>query len=321
MFIKHLSVKKFYQDKRVLVTGAGGFIGSHLVRALVREGADVFAVVGRQKNAQRLSEIKKNVTILFGDLTDVTVAKKILKASRPAIVFNLASPMSNKSSAELDAAQNIFDITRALLLASAEQKVSRFIQMGSMEEYGAAKAPFKESALEQPVSPYGEVKVSTTHWALGFGTAQEIETVVIRPSAVFGEGQDFGRMLVPNFIKAGLEGMDFDMHEGKNLRDFIYVEDLIEGMLLAGASEKCAGEIINFGAGTPIEVRKVAEMVNEAMGDPIRINFGAQPIRNNESPVAYLDCSKAKKLLGWHARTPLRDALQKTVAWYRDAHR
>lgn len=314
-------MKKHYQGERVLITGASGFIGSHLAQALLEKGAHVYGVVGPRSVPGRLSALEGNIEILQGDLRDAESARDVVRKSKPFIIFNLASATKRERSLQhVDAfVQSMYGITHNMLVAAADESVSRFVQMGSMEEYGAARAPFTETSREEPVSPYGLGKLFATHTALLYGRASEMQVCVLRPSAVFGEGQDFGKMLIPNIIKAGLDGVDFDMHAGEHLRDFIYVHDAVEGMLLAGASETAANEIINLGAGSSMEVRKVAKMTNAAMGEPININFGATPYLRFDKD-AYLDCSKAKKLLGWSARTPLPEALKKTADWYRKTY-
>lgn len=315
-------MKKYYRGKRVLITGANGFIGSHLAAALLDAGAQVIAAAGPHGDITRISARQGEMLVLRGDLTKRGEAKRIIRESKPQILFNLASTTMRETAPEYreTIVQNIYDIAHNVLDAAAEEGVVRFVQMGSMEEYGAAEAPYKESAQEKPQTPYGRGKVRAAHAALLQGRSSTMEITVIRPSAVFGEGQDFGRMLIPNIIKSALDGRDFEMHDGKNMRDFLYVEDLVEGLLLAGSNASAAGEIINLGAGSPVQVREVAEMTNNAMGNPIRIRFGVKPHHPHEVPAAYLDCSKAERLLGWSARTPLVEALKKTAAWYRSEY-
>lgn len=312
------SVKKYYHDKGVLITGASGFIGSHLTKTLVESGAQVYGVVGPRSDPGRLSALHEDIEILQGDLLDMGNARDVIRKSKPSVVFNLASTTKRERSLEHVGAfvQNIYGITHNILSAAQEESVSRFIQVGSMEEYGAAQAPFVETTREEPITPYGLGKFFATHAALLYGRVSDMKVTVIRPAAVFGEGQDFGQMLIPNIIKAGLDGIDFNMGTGEYLRDFIYIDDLVEGMLLAGASDAATNEVINLGTGTGIVVREVAEMTNAAMGEPIKILFGTTPSHPFEKN-AYLDCSKAKKLLGWRECTPLAQAVKKTADWYR----
>ena len=309
-------LKKYYKNKRVLVTGAGGFIGSFLARRLIACGAEVFAAVQAKEHANRLRDTA--VQLHEGDLTDAAAARKILSDTRPDIVFNTASSVNTERDFKLldSIVQRTYCLTHNVLVASIAVSVERFVQFGSIDEYGTAKAPFRESTREEPYSPYSLGKVMATHEVLTVGRMVGMNTSVVRPAATFGPGKD--GMLIPNLIRSGLEGKDFDMNQGEQVRDLIYIDDLALGVLAVGASEHARGEIFNLGSNRGYRVREVADMVNEAMGNPIKIHFGAQPYRPLDPMEFYMDSSKARNVLGWEAKTELKEGIDKTVAWFRD---
>jgi len=140
----------------------------------------------------------------------------------------------------------------------------------------------------------------------------------VRPSVVYGPAQDF-QMFVPSLIRSCLEKKDFDMTSGEQTRDFVFVEDLIEGMLIAAQAPLDKGEIINLGSGKEIPMKEVAVAVNEMMGSPMRLRFGAIPLRDNEIMRYRLDVARAKARLAWEPKVDLKQGLTKTIDWYAKA--
>ena len=306
-------LKRYYADKRVLITGADGFIGSRLTRELVEIGARVFGAV-HTAGSPRLAGVKLETSV--GDLSDFEVASSAFRASKPQIVFNTASTVNTTRDFNVleEILQNTYGIARNVLSAAAAGGVERFIQFGSIDEYGFAGVPFKEDMHEQPFSPYSLGKTMGTHTALTFGRMTNMRVSVVRPAATYGPAKD--GLLISNIIKSGLEKEDFDMNLGEQKRDLVYVDDLVVGVLSVGANEKAAGEIFNLGSNRAYGVRDVANMVNESMGNPITVNFGAKEYRIPDFMEFYMDSSKAEKVLGWKPAVGLEEGIKKTVHWF-----
>ena len=311
--------KKWYANKRILITGVDGFIGSHLARALLEMGAQVSVTVHRKDKASRITPFLNDVEVFEGDLCDREVVRAIVQKSKPDVIFNTASSTNTAPDFSKfdEIIKNTYGLAQAMLEAAAENSVVRFVQFGSIAEYGLAPAPFTEDMHEMPQTPYAIGKMMATLATLAAGRMTDMKVTIVRPAATFGPGQGF-TMLIPNLIKACLEKKDFDMNKGEQLRDFIYVDDLIEGVLAVGASEKCVGEIINLGSGHGIRIREVAETVLTATKNPITINFGAESYREGDSMEFYMDSKKAFELVGWRARTSLEEGIAKTGEWYRE---
>src|SRR3989344_247880 len=216
------SQREWYANKRVLITGADGFIGAHLVRVLVARGAHVFAAVRNISHTWRLDTVRSQISMSEGDLTHIEDGRTIIEQSKPDIIFNSASTTDTSRSLDVleSVVENTYGILRATLTAALEKKCARFIQFGSIEEYGLAKAPFTEDMRALPMSPYSLGKLMATETALLFARAGDMHISVVRPAATFGPQQTF-HMLIPSIIKAALEKMDFDMNKGEQLRDFI----------------------------------------------------------------------------------------------------
>lgn len=315
-------MENFWNNKKVLVTGADGFIGSHLAARLVKLGANVSASVHSEKDHWRLASVAKQIQVYEGDLSDQNEARKILKASKPEIVFNAAGSVNTARDLSIldEVLCNTYNITHAMLNAALEDGVENFVQFGTIEEYGTAKAPFDENSREEALSPYSLGKLMATNEARLVSRLKGMRVTIVRPAATFGPRQGFG-MLIPNLIKSGLAGTDFNMRGGDQLRDFVYINDLVDGLILAGESKSGAGEIINLGSNRGTSIKVVAEMVNEAMGNTIKINYGALPYREPGNVEIYMDSTKAEKLLGWSPKIPLKDAITETVKWYRGHHK
>ncbi|HEY5382972.1 MAG TPA: NAD(P)-dependent oxidoreductase [Candidatus Paceibacterota bacterium] len=312
-------MENFWKNKKVLITGADGFIGSHLAARLVELGAIVHAVVGPRKQSWRLDALAGQVTLLDADLNEVGQVRQLFEEHHPSIVFNTAAINNTEKSLEHAESiiQNTYGIARNVIEAAARAEVERLVQFGSIEEYGACEAPFVESMREEHFSPYSLGKVMATQCALMTARLTPMQVRIVRPAATYGPAQSFG-LLVARIIKAGLEGKDFDMNAGEQLRDFMYVDDVVEGALRAAMHEGAQGEIFNLGNNRAVCVKEVAQMVNEAMGSPININFGARPYRPLDSMVFYMNSDKAKRLLDWEPKTSLADGIKKTVAWYQE---
>lgn len=308
-----------YTDQPVLVVGGAGFIGSFVVRELLQHGARVTVMVRPETGLWRLDDIRARVTILSCDLSDRAALTEAMISAHPAVVFNLAARVCATQSLELaeEMLRENVELLRNVLQAAAAVCVSRFVQIGTIEEYGLGQAPFREEQREMPISPYSMSKVAATHLALLFHRLGTMTVSVARLAATFGPMQGCG-MLTPNFIRAGMERKDFTVNSSEYMRDFLFVEDAAVGICAVGASPHAAGEIINIGTTRHHRIRDVVNLINELMGAPIAIQFNAASYRKLDTPAFYMDVSKAERLIGFRAVTPFDEAMARTVAWYRD---
>ncbi|MDD5129537.1 MAG: SDR family NAD(P)-dependent oxidoreductase [Candidatus Omnitrophica bacterium] len=313
-------IKNGIKGKRILVTGVNGFIGSYLSRRLLQEGAILHGLAMKGTSLARIKELSRNITVHYGDLSDYKTVCSCVKKVKPQIIYHLAALRVVARDLKLVDSMiktNIFG-TLNMLKAVADEKIKleRFVNTGTCEEYGDGPAPFKESQREVPVSPYSASKVSVTYFCQMFYKTNNLPIVTLRPFLTYGAGQDLD-LFIPSLIHSCLKGKDFFMTSGDQTREFNYIDDTVEGFLLAGSAPKAVGEIINIGNGREYKIRDVAVKIVRMMGNPIKLHFNAMPKRPGEAAHFFCDNKKAKQILGWRPRVGLDQGLEKTIAWFR----
>ena len=308
------------RDKSVLVTGACGFIGSHLTRRLLAEGAEVHAMTSEVSSEfpRRLHDLRGTVVMHEGNLMDRSAMDAIVRASRPSHIFHLgAYTHVGKSWQRVDECiQANIQGTINLLQALADTGYARFVNTGTSEIYGDIDVPFREDAIVNPISPYSVSKYAAERFCRLFQRAYGWPIVLLRPFNAYGPSQTPDRV-IPEIIVRALRGEELAMTQGRQTREFNYVEDLAEGFVLAATTPDVEGEIFNIGGGEEISMRDVATLILDVMGNPIEAKFGALPERPTEIMRMYCDSTKARDRLGWAPKHSLREGISKTIEWYR----
>ena len=312
-------LKSSLKNKRVFVTGATGFIGSHLARRLLKEGLEVHVLLRKNSSQFRIKDIIRNLIVWYGDLTDYPSIRSCIRDLRPQIVFHLATHRNVKR--ELELIDSMTDVnvkgTANLLKALIDEKIELgcFVNTGTCEEYGDSPAPFREDQREMPVSPYSASKVGATHLCQMIFKTMGLPVTTLRPFLTYGPYQDTD-MFIPSLIHHCIERSDFPMTEGDQTREFNYVDDIVEGFILAATSRNAIGEIINIGNGVEYRVKDVAEKIVKMMDNPVRLLIGALPKRPGETSHFFCNNEKAKRILGWFPKVSLDEGLERTINWY-----
>ncbi len=317
-------LKSSIKGKKILVTGATGFIGSHLVKRLLKEDAEVYVLIRRDSNQFRIQDTIGSLIVLYGDLKDYESVRFCIKNSRPEIIFHLATFRNVGRDLKLIDAMIDTNIKGTLNLLKAvvdeEIAIECFVNTGTCEEYGDGFVPFREDQREIPVSPYSASKVAVTYFCQMVNKTMGLPIVTVRPFLTYGPYQDTD-MFIPSIIYHCLEGKDFPMTEGDQTREFNYVSDIVEAYLLAATCPNAIGEIINIGNGVEYRIKDVAEKIVKMIGNPIRLLMGTLPKRPGETLHFFCSNEKAKKLLGWSPRVSLDEGLKKTIGWYENYFR
>lgn len=313
-----------WQGTSVLVTGAGGFVGSHLTERLVEHGARVRAFVRYNSRNDRglleaLPEQKlAEVEVIAGDLRDVDAVRRAAQGS--VVIFHLGSLVAIPYSYVHPRETIETNLMGALNVMSAarESGAERVIHTSTSEVYGTARyVPIDEKHPLQGQSPYSASKIGADMVAESFHRSFGVPVTIVRPFNTFGPRQS-ARAVIPTIITQALApGSQIVLGSLHPTRDYTYVDDLVDAFLKAAESPSSIGETINIGSNFEISVGDIATNVLSIVGASKQIVQDERRVRPPKSEVERLWCdnSKAKRLLGWEPRTGFEEGLRKTVEW------
>jgi NAD dependent epimerase/dehydratase len=313
-------------DETVLVTGAGGFIGSHLVEALVGEGRRVRAFVrynGRGDAGQLRfipQETRGRVEVVFGDLRD---ANAVFDAARGAdVIFHLGALIGIPYSYVHPRETVDTNVTGTLnvLAAARELGVRRVVHTSTSEVYGTARSvPITEEHPLQGQSPYSASKIAADMLAESFHRSFGLPVVTVRPFNTYGPRQSM-RAVIPTIAVQALRGDVVRLGSLAPTRDLNYVSDTVDGFLRAGRAPGTEGQVLNLARDEETTIGSLAERIVAITGRPVRIEADPSRLRPEASEVMRLrgDSSRARRLLGWTPVVPLDEGLRRTVGWVRE---
>lgn len=313
--------------KKVLVTGAGGFIASNLVAELVQRGVEVRAFV-RYNSKSYLGNLElygnqliSQIEIMMGNVEDALTVKKAVKDVDT--VFHLAAliaiPYSYRAP-ESYVQTNILG-TLNVLQASLEANVGKVIHTSTSETYGTARyTPIDEDHPLQGQSPYSASKIGADKIAESYYRSFDLPVATIRPFNTYGPGQS-ARAVIPTIISQALSAQNGKVKLGllTPIRDLTYVADTVNGFIKIAESSKSIGEVINIGAGKGITIGDLAKKIINQINPQLEIVSDAVRLRPEKSEVMELICNnqKARELLGWQPAYDLESGLQKTIDFVR----
>ena len=314
-----------WDKRKVLITGAGGFIGSHLTEKLVKLGAQVKAFVRyNSRNDRGLieilpSHIKDKIEIIMGDLRDPEAVRNATKDID--IVFHLgaliAIPYSYIHPREV-VETNVMG-TLNILNSARDYGVENIIHTSTSEVYGTAQyVPIDEQHPLQGQSPYSASKIGADKLAESFFRSFDLPISIVRPFNTYGPRQS-ARAVIPTIISQALTRNEIFLGSLFPTRDLTYVDDIVDGYIKVAVSDKAMGEVINLGSGFEISIGDLAKKILNVLKKNIKIVTHSDRVRPSKSEVERLfaDISKAKKLIGWEPKISLDEGLSYTIEWYK----
>lgn len=308
--------------KQVLVTGAGGFIGSHLSEQLIKDGAKVRAMVRYNGPGRRgwldSSEHVNDMDVVSGDVVDPGYVRHCMEGCD--VVFHLAALIAIPYSyvAPTSYVQTNVNGTLNVLEAGRLLQTPRIVHTSTSEVYGTAmQVPIDETHPLQGQSPYSASKIGADKLVESFYKSFDTPVVTVRPFNTFGPRQS-ARAVLPTIISQCMVGDVVKLGALTPTRDLNYVANTADGFIKASQSEKAIGQTINLGTGKEISIGDLAHLIAELMGKKITIDCEEERLRPEKSEVNRLvACNKlAKELINWEPTVSFRDGLTETIEWF-----
>ncbi|MCW2279263.1 NAD-dependent epimerase/dehydratase family protein [Heliophilum fasciatum] len=304
------------KNQKVLVTGANGFIGAHLARRLVQENAQVAVSVRESSDVWRLDEIKADIDIHKVDLRDFSAVENCIKQTKPDFIFHVgAYGVDSRQKEYLTAANTNIIGTMNMINATKSTGCKKFINVGTCMEYGDKQEIIREDAHLEPDSIYGSTKASATIIAHQIAAEHHIDIVTLRPFGIFGEKEGTHKFF-PYIILSILEGKEVHLTPCEQYRDYCYIENIMDGFILAAQNESVKNEIFNIGSGEVRKLKVYVDMIYKEMGISQRPQYGALAYRKNEVWKQQPDTSKIRNALAWQPKVDLTEGIARTVRWY-----
>ena len=305
----------------VLVTGGGGFIGSHITTRMVELGHDV-RVMDNFSSGHRhnLTHLEGKIEVFESDICKPADCEKACadmefvfhQAAIPSVPLSVDQPLPSHE-ANINGTFN-------MLRAAAKQEVHRFVYAASSSAYGETEeSPKHEGIVPSPLSPYAVQKLTGEHYCRAFFECYGLETLAIRYFNVFGERQDPKSQYaaaIPAFVSSILKGESPTVYgDGEQTRDFTYIDNVVHGNVLAMKAEKTSGEAVNIACGGQVTVNAVIAAINSALGKDVPIKYVEE--RPGDVRHSCADISLARKLLGYEALIDFEEGLRRAIKYYK----
>ncbi len=306
------------KNKNVLITGGGGFIASHLTRRLVNLGANV-SIITKYKSLidnVRIADIWDKINVIEADIRNIDSLDQV-RELKPDIVYHLAA--YNHVGHSFMHISECFDVNAkgTANLIEASKGCSKFIYTSTSEIYGHQKeVPFREDFNPQPISPYSISKYSGELYARMKYHQNKYPIIILRPFNNFGPYQS-EKAIIPEIIINCLLGNEIKSTKGNQTREFNYVDNIIDGFIMATKKDEAVGEIINLGSGKDISIKELILKIHELTNSKSKLSIGSLEYRPTEIWKMFCENSKSKEIMGWEPKVSFEEGLKRTIEWYK----
>lgn len=298
--------------KKLLVIGGTGFIGTNLLKKANELNFETYSLSTKEPPN---TNYVKNTRYFFIDNKKKNNFKNIFENNFQYVV-NLAGYIDHRSIKDggFSIIINQINLLNNIISHIRNKDLIKFVQVGSSDEYGMNKSPLNEKVRENPISPYSLGKVFNAHYLQMLNLTENFPIVILRLFLVYGPHQKLDR-LVPQVINACLNNKIIDLSDGKQIKDFCYVSDVVEAIISCLDTKNISGQIFNIGSGKKTSVREIVEKIHVSIGSGYP-SFSLKNSKILENRNLYPSISKSKKLIKWNPRTTLDEGLKRTINWY-----
>jgi nucleoside-diphosphate-sugar epimerase len=303
--------------EKVFITGATGFIGSNLTRRSLERGAEVFINIRNTSDTWRIRDILNEVNPIPVDITEYEKLKDLLKEIQPDVIFHTAAygGSADQKNTEKIIETNIIG-TVNLVRSCRDINVNLFVNTGTSSEYGMKNSAIKESDLLEPVTEYGVSKASATLFCQTSAVTQNLPIVTLRLFSPYGPYEQKTR-LIPSVILAALQKTNPRITSRQFVRDFIFIEDVLDAYEAVIDVKNASGKIFNIGSGEQHSVGEVVDTVIDLLGNEVTYEVGIPQRWKNEPPFWQADIEQATSELNWKPRYSFGKGLAATIDWFK----
>lgn len=298
--------------KKILITGGTGFIGTYVIKMLSLQGV-VPTVLTRNKQTALTNKVVEKIDLFEIDLLDNTKLKGFFKKYCPEVIIHLAGVAHQRNDPVDILLKNNFEATVNLLESARAGNAERVVLTGTADEYGFQSCPQVETLPTMPVSDYAVSKNKAVKYAISLYEKFNFPVVVLRPFTIYGVGQP-PRMFISQAVESAVKGIDFEMSEGIQKRDLLFVTDFASAIIKASTVKNIEGEIFNVGSGKAIALKELAGKIWEITNaDKKLLKIGARPTPRSELHDTEADISKIRNLLNWEPKILIDEGLEVIV--------
>jgi nucleoside-diphosphate-sugar epimerase len=303
--------------KKVLITGATGFVGANLVRMALKEGSEVYIITRKESDKWRIYDVLAYIAEHNADLLEYNKLKCIISSIKPDIIYHTATYGGRPNQKDtIGIVQTNLIGTINLVKACKRSSFDIFVNTGSSSEYGIKEKTVQEEDLLEPVNDYGVSKSAATQYCQAIAKNEDLPIVTLRLFSPYGSYEESAR-LIPSVILSCLRRKKAKISSPNFVRDFVYIQDVLDAYAKLSDVPQLIGEIFNIGSGKQCTVGDIANKIIELSGYGIELETGMPQGWPNEPKKWEADISKANEILGWKPKYDLEKGLAETIGWFR----